>query len=93
MAQKFELGQVVMTRGIANILESNARFQLEVNIAFAMYSNGDWGSISEGDAELNEEALKIGDRLMACYPTCIGDIWIVTEWDRSVTTILLPEEY
>lgn len=93
MTQKFELGQVVITKGIARHFERSNTFRVQATTSLLRYTEGDWGKISENDAALNEEALQIGDRLMACYETCVGDIWIITEWDRSVTTILLPEEY
>ena len=42
---------------------------------------------------MNDEALEIGERIVAKYETCEGDIFIITEWDRSVTTILFTHEY
>lgn len=55
---------------------------------------GDWGKIPPEDQGLNEEALASGGRLMSVYPLRTGEtIWIITEWDRSVTTLLLPEDY
>jgi hypothetical protein len=56
--------------------------------------SGDWGEIPKDDAKANQEALKNGDRIMSGYPLEDGTrIWIITEWDRSVTTFLLPDEY
>mgnify|MGYP006981750763 FL=1 len=49
--------------------------------------------MSEGDKEMNELALKDGGRLMGTYKTCKGKVWIITEADRSVTTVLFPKEY
>lgn len=55
---------------------------------------GDWGEVDKSDQRQNEWALKNGARLLSAYKTRLGtDIWIITEADRSVTTILLPEEY
>ena len=91
---KFELGTVVMTRGIADVIEKNMSFAKEVNEAFTKYQNCDWGITCEEDAEMNTEAVNNGDdRILAVYETCKGNIWIITEWDRSVTTILFPSEY
>ena len=91
---KFELGQVVMTRGIADAMEKSTIFTKEVNEAFAKYQNCDWGDTCEDDADMNTEAVKTGDdRILAAYETCKGNIWIITEWDRSVTTVLFPSEY
>lgn len=94
---KFELGQVVMTRGIAEARGAgngfNHTFNKEVLEAFDKYKNCDWGITCEEDAEMNNEAIIEGERILAVYPTCCGEIWIITEWDRSVTTILFPDEY
>ena len=91
---KFELGQIVMTRGIADAMEDNEVFKSEVNHAFAKYTNCDWGNTCAEDSIMNDEAVETGDdRLLAVYSTSKGNIWIITEWDRSVTTILFPEEY
>jgi hypothetical protein len=91
---KFNLGQVVMTRGIADTMESNEVFRTEVDKAFEKYTNCDWGDTCEDDATMNTEAVKTGDdRILAVYQTSEGKIWIITEWDRSYTTILFPSEY
>ena len=91
---KFELGKVVMTRGIADVMENNEVFRTEVNQAFERYARCDWGDTCEEDAKANDEAVKTGnDRTLAVYQTSEGKIWIITEWDRSYTTILFPSEY
>lgn len=91
---KFNLGQVVMTRGIADRIENNEVFKTEVDQAFEKYVNCDWGDTCEDDAAMNDEAIKTGnDRTLAVYQTSEGKIWIITEWDRSYTTILFPSEY
>ena len=56
---------------------------------------GDWGDeLCADDKAANEQALKDGSRLLSCYRTPAGDrLYIITEWDRSVTTIMLPSEY
>ena len=90
---RFELGQMVMTRGIADAMESET-FSKQVQEAIRKYSTCDWGIICEEDAAMNTEAVENGnDRILAVYETCEGNIWIITEWDRSVTTILFPDEY
>ena len=90
---KFELGQIVMTRGIADEMESET-FAKQVTEALKKYANGNWGITCEEDAEMNDDAVKNGDeRILAVYETCKGNIWIITEWDRSVTTVLFPSEY
>ena len=90
---KFKTGTVVMTRGISDTMEDNLKFFRDVATAFGRYENCDWGDLCEEDKALNEDALKYGNRLFAKYDTSEGHIYIITEWDRSVTTILFPEEY
>lgn len=89
----FRLGQMVMTRRIADETAINRQFAKDVTEALRRYCNCDWGVTCEEDAELNNEALIDGERILAAYETCNGNIWIITEWDRSVTTILFPDEY
>lgn len=88
-----KLGQVYMTNGIAVAIEKNPVFHLEIKRAFYRYLDHDWGDLCAEDMALNEEALKIGERILASYNTSQGKIYIITEWDRSVTTILFADEY
>ncbi|MBQ1398248.1 MAG: hypothetical protein IIY89_07115 [Clostridia bacterium] len=92
---KFELGKVVSTNGVHNMCCVDKEFSLFVNSSFQRYSSGDWGEMCDEDKEQNEQALEEGERLMGSYENKEHDwkIWIITEWDRSVTTILFPEEY
>ncbi len=92
---KFELGQVVMTAGINEHIENNEQFKTDVANAFSRYRDADWSDMKyEEDKQLNDDAVKNGDsRIFATYNTCEGTIYIITEWDRSVTTILFPDEY
>jgi hypothetical protein len=56
--------------------------------------NGDWGEVPEADKQENEVAVEQGFRILSAYTTSAGDqIWILTEADRSATTIMLPTEY
>ena len=56
--------------------------------------SSDWGEVSEDDAQQNELSLREGFRLLSAYRTVKGQkLWIITEADRSATTILLPDEY
>ena len=89
-----KIGQTVMTRGIADKIEKNEDFAKQVNYFLGLYLNRDWGVVSESDKEMNDESVKSGiGSLMGVYETCEGCIWIMTEHDRSVTTILFPSEY
>jgi hypothetical protein len=88
-----EYGRIVATRGVADEMENNPAFAGEVNAAFSRYQRKDWGNLCQEDTELNDQAVNGGDRILAAYKTSIGTIWIITEWDRSATTILFPSEY
>jgi hypothetical protein len=58
------------------------------------HARGDWGDLSSEDKLANKRALEEGTRLLSAYHLKTGQkIWIITEWDRSATTVLLPEEY
>lgn len=88
----FELGQVLLTSGAVKTFEENP--QTSALELLKRHMAGDWGDLCKDDAELNNEAVKVGDRIMSSYliaPNC--KIWIITEHDRSVTTLLLPSEY
>lgn len=90
----FEIGTLVVTRGVDAKMRENGDFLNDVYMACDKYAACDWGKTCFEDAASNDEAVKNGnDRILAVYETCEGDIWIITEWDRSATTILFPEEY
>jgi hypothetical protein len=57
------------------------------------HATGDWGELCAFDRRQNEIALRDGYRVLSSYDILTGRVWIITEADRSVTTILLPEEY
>lgn len=88
MAKRVELGFVVMTPGVRDTVPAD-----EVIAALRRYRRGEWGKVDADDAQANEYALKHGERLLGAYEAGGVDFWIITEWDRSVTTVLLPEEY
>ena len=95
MSQKFELGQTVMTNGINEAMKESGIFTLEVQRAFEKYKQADFSEMEyPEDVAMNESAIKNNDqRIFATYNTIKGKIYIVTEWDRSVTTVLFPNEY
>ena len=87
-AAKFPLGQIVIT-AIANAqLESQA-----ISEGLSRHASGDWGEVCEADREENELSLREGYRLLSVYGTGKGRFWIITEADRSVTTVLMPDDY
>lgn len=90
----FDLGQTVMTKGVAIAVNEDKEFRKFVQESFKKYCEADWGDTCEEDKELNDQALESGDRILAVYKKeGLETIWIITEWDRSATTILFPHEY
>lgn len=90
----FEVGQIVLTAGVFNETVAESNFGYEVLGSLRRHCDKDWGELCEEDAALNDEAIATGEgRIFSAYKTCKGKIWIVTEADRSVTTILFPCEY
>jgi hypothetical protein len=88
---KFELGQLVMTPGADETLRVAHQVPLEFLLR---HKNGDWGELLEEDVRENEWSLENGARLFSAYQTRTDEkLWVITEWDRSVTTLLLPAEY
>ncbi len=86
---KFNLGQIVITRNAMDTLDPAS-----VHQAIQRHSWGDWGEVCEEDRESNEIGLRHGERLLSVYKDTNGvNFWIITEWDRSYTTVLLPEDY
>ena len=67
---------------------------LEIQIALDRHRRHDWGDVCEEDRKRNDQALKTGERLLSVYKSGVGTkFWIITERDRSVTTVLLPSDY
>ena len=87
----FPLGQTVATPAALEALERNGQNSAEL---LDRHINGDWGEVGAEDWKANDEALVIGERLLSAYSLDDATkIWVITERDRSVTTILLPEDY
>lgn len=85
----FELGRTVTTPGALTGLE-----MADITCGLMRHSKGDWGEVCKEDWQENEVALSEGHRLLSVFRSKSGKkFWIITEGDRSVTTILLPEEY
>lgn len=86
---RFPMGMLVITSNAAATLVENAWTE-----GLGRHLSGDWGDICDEDRGLNEAALKHGSRLLSVYYDRNGTkYWIITEADRSATTILLPEDY
>ena len=88
---KFSLGQIVATPGALRAIDESSEAAFEFILRHA---SGDWGELDEHDRRENELSLREGFRLLSAYrlKSC-ERLWIITEADRSVTTLLLPEEY
>jgi hypothetical protein len=87
----FPLGDLVATPGALKVLEKNRILPLRL---ISRHMKGDWGDVPPDDAAANTDALHNGARLLSNYT--LPDrarIWIITEADRSATTLLLPDEY
>lgn len=93
--KKLKLGQVVVTRGVHEAMSSDIHFADFVRRSLEKHVNLDWGDTCAEDKALNDFAVKNGERVLAVYNYSDDSqtIWIVTEWDRSVTTVLFPHEY
>ena len=91
---KFNTGQLVVTRGVNDLMASSNTFANHVYVSVHRHAAGDWGDVCSEDRETNEFALQHSERLFSVYKgKKFATIWIITEWDRSITTVLLPEEY
>ena len=87
----FDPGQIVATSGA---LDALAKAEQHPGDFLTRHLAGDWGELCKDDTVANQEALETNLRLMSAYTTRNQTkLWIITEADRSVTTLLLPEEY
>jgi hypothetical protein len=88
---RFPLDRVVATPGALRALEKAEQLPAEF---LDRHAEGDWGDVPEEDRQENELSVEHGFRILSAYTTSAGEkLWIITEADRSATTILLPEEY
>jgi hypothetical protein len=90
---KFALGRVVWTRGVNDLVAVDSSFAKFVMDSLKRHANCDWGELSAKDKCENDVSLDKGLRLLSSYQRDDIKIWIITEGDRSATTILFPEEY
>jgi hypothetical protein len=90
MRAPLPLGRVVATPGALNLLLGAGGHPFDY---LARHATGDWGDLCTFDRRQNEIALRDGYRVLSSYPVGMEHVWIITEADRSVTTILLPKEY
>ena len=87
----FALGKVVATRGAYETLQEAGA---DPAIFLRRHECGDWGEVDAEDAAENDRSIGLGLRILSAYTLPTGErIWIITEADRSYTTVMLPEEY
>ena len=89
-AARFPLGRLLATPGALRLLEDAGADPLAL---LARHVAGDWGEVPPEDAKENALSVEHGFRILSSYHVGEGRIWIITEADRSVTTLLLPDEY
>ena len=87
-ATRFPLGRIVMTANAGQQLAATAVVE-----GLRRHAAGDWGEICPEDRGQNELSLTHGSRLLSVYGSGGKRFWIITEADRSVTTVLMPEDY
>jgi len=88
-AVKFQLGQIVATPNALNHLTQD-----DIRTGIIRHQSGDWGDLDADDLKENDLALERGNRLLSAYQASNGvTFWIITEADKSSTTVLLPEDY
>ena len=85
---RFPLGQIVATAGAASKLSP-----IQIIGLLSRHAAGDWGEVPPEDAQENELSVKEGFRILSAYKVDGTAYWLITEADRSCTTILLPDEY
>jgi hypothetical protein len=97
----FELGRIVATSSVAAFFEDDEARQGFMGLCLRRHTVCDWGDLDREDVRANAKALKSGDRLLSSYiipPSLVEGVydtklWIITESDRSCTTILFPSDY
>lgn len=83
---KFPLGRLLVTPGALAL-------GIDFTPCINRHVRGDWGDVDAEDWERNDASIAEGTRIISAYQTAVGRIWIITEADRAVTTVLLPSEY
>ena len=94
MTVAINMGRLLMTRGVNDLVAEDEAFAKFVMSSLTRHRRGDWGNLTDEDIQENELSLKAGYRLLSSYVVeGLPKIWIITEADRSATTILFPDEY
>lgn len=94
MTANVTLGQLVITTGVVEWMHQDFPRIRWVADILHRHGHGDWGDLDAEDRRTNDRALRLGGRLLSAYHYDDGTkVWIITETDRSVTTVLFPEDY
>jgi hypothetical protein len=88
-----ELGRLVMTSGVSHWSQGNLDRISGLSKIVGRHKNKDWGEVCSEDWETNNVAVENGERILSSYTIDDEKLWVITEWDRSITTILFPSEY
>lgn len=91
MAALFPLGRLVATPGAMELLRSAGEDLLPALLE--RHRSGDWGDVPPEDARENEFSVRYGFRIVSSYQVAGARLWVITERNRSATTLLLPSEY
>lgn len=87
-APKFATGRLLATPGAIEAIGPEGAFEV-----IQRHASGDWGDLDPHDQRANDEAVRYGGRILSAYDVGGRRVWVITEADRSATTVLLPEEY
>jgi len=86
----FALGRLLISQGSRRLFNGKIYELIEL---IGRHHSGDWGLISDEDWQSNDLAMRRGWRILSVYRAAGELVWIITEGDRSATTVLLPDEY
>lgn len=88
---RFKLGRIFATPAALHACDTSNVTMFDLLLR---HLRGDWGDLPESDRQQNERAIEVGLSLLSSYTLPGGQVvWIITEWDRSITTLLLPSDY
>lgn len=89
-APMFPMGQIVATPAVADYFAAHGVSPLEY---LGRHVRGDWGDVPPEDAAANQASIERGTRILSSYKVASETVWVITEADRSSTTLLFPSEY
>lgn len=100
MDRPFDFGQLLVTQRVGELIEADERFSRFVTGCMSRYIVYDWGDLHPDDWELNDEAVKTGERILASYPLppdvevdFEDRLWVITNAGHEFTTLLFPGDY